>query len=74
MKKQKFEARAMKYFAENIILKENWRTAKECVKEIRDMKFNEIITGEIELEIDTDVKGKIAQRIPCVFDSSDFPG
>lgn len=72
MKNQDFEVRVMNYFAENTNLQKYWDIAKDCAKEICNMRFNNIISGEFEMPTHVDLKKKAAERIPYEFDASDF--
>ena len=72
MKNQDFEVRVMNYFAENTNLQKYWNIAKDCAKEICNLRFNNIISGEFEMPTHVDMKKKAAQRIPYEFDASDF--
>jgi hypothetical protein len=72
MKNQDFEVRVMNYFAENTNLQKYWDIAKDCAKEICNMRFNNIISGEFEMPTHVDLKKKTAERIPYEFDASDF--
>jgi len=72
MKSKEFEVRVMQYFTENINLQKNWEVAKECAKEIIDLKFNDILTGNFEIPPTEELKDKVAGKVPYEFDSSDF--
>jgi hypothetical protein len=72
MKNQDFEVRVMNYFAENTNLQKYWSIAKDCAKEICNMRFNNIISGEFEMPTHVDMKKKASERIPYEFDASDF--
>jgi hypothetical protein len=72
MKNKDFELRVMQYFTENINLQRNWEIAKECAKEIINLKFNDILTGNFEIPPTEELKGKVSERVPYEFDSSDF--
>lgn len=72
MKKKEFEIRVMKYFTENINLQKHWEIAKECAREILNLKFEEIITGKFEMPSTDEMKEKIADKVPYEFDPSDF--
>ncbi|MFZ2631927.1 MAG: hypothetical protein WA081_00200 [Desulfosalsimonadaceae bacterium] len=72
MKNQDFEVRVMNYFAENTNLQKYWNIAKDCAKEICNLRFNNIISGEFEMPTHVDMKKKAAERIPYEFNASDF--
>jgi hypothetical protein len=72
MKNKEFEVRVMEYFTENINLQKNWEVAKECAKEIIDLKFNDILTGNFEIPQTDELKEKVSGKVPYEFDSSDF--
>mgnify|MGYP000197293812 CR=1 FL=1 len=72
MKNKEFEVRVMEYFTENINLQKNWEVAKECAKEIIDLKFNDILTGNFEIPPTDELKDKVSGKVPYAFDSSDF--
>lgn len=72
MKKKEFEIRVMKYFTENINLQKHWEIAKECAREILNLKFEEIITGKFEMPSTDEMKEKIADKVPYEFNPSDF--
>ena len=72
MKNKEFEVRVMQYFTENINLQKNWEVAKECAKEIIDLKFNDILTGNFEIPATNDLRDKVSGKVPYEFDSSDF--
>jgi len=72
MKNQDLEVRVMNYFAENANLQKYWNIAKDCAKEICNLRFNNIISGEFEMPTHVDMKNKAAERIPYEFDASDF--
>ncbi len=72
MKNKEFEVRVMEYFTENINLQKNWEVAKECAKEIIDLKFNDILTGNFEIPPTEELKDKVSGKVPYEFDSSDF--
>lgn len=72
MKNKEFELRVMEYFAENINLQKNWEVAKQCAREIIDLKFNDILTGNFEIPEPDELKEKVSGKVPYEFDSSDF--
>ena len=73
MEKKEFEeVRVMKYFTENINLQKHWEIAKECAREILNLKFEEIVTGKFEMPSTDEMKEKIADKVPYEFDPSDF--
>ena len=72
MKDTDFELSVMQYFTENINLQRNWEIAKECAREIINLKFNDILTGNFEFPLTEELKGKVSERVPYEFDSSDF--
>jgi hypothetical protein len=72
MKNKEFEVRVMQYFTENINLQKNWEVAKECAREIIDLKFNDILTGNFEIPPTDELKDKVSGKVPYEFDSSDF--
>jgi hypothetical protein len=72
MKNKEFEVRVMEYFTENINLQKNWEVAKECAREIIDLRFNDILTGNFEIPQTDELKEKISGKVPYEFDSSDF--
>jgi len=72
MKNKEFEVRVMQYFTENINLQKNWEVAKECAKEIIDLKFNDILTGNFEIPATDELKKTVSGKVPYEFDSTDF--
>ncbi len=72
MKSKEFEVRVMQYFTENINLQKNWEVAKECAREIVDLKFNDILTGNFEIPPTEELKEKVTGKVPYEFNSSDF--
>lgn len=72
MKHQDFEVRVMNYFAENTNLQKYWAIAKDCAKEICNLRFKNIISGEFEMPTHGDMKKTAAERIPYEFNASDF--
>ncbi len=72
MKSKEFEIRVMEYFTENINLQKNWEVAKECAREIVDLKFNDILTGNFEIPPPEELKEKISGKVPYEFNSTDF--
>ena len=72
MKNKEFEVRVMEYFTENINLQKNWEVAKECAKEIIDLRFNDILTDNFEIPQTDELKEKVSGKVPYEFDSSDF--
>ena len=72
MKSKEFEVRVMEYFTENINLQRNWEVAKECAKEIVDLRFNDILTGNFEIPSTDELKEKVSGKVPYEFNASDF--
>ncbi|MDA3897678.1 MAG: hypothetical protein PF482_16210 [Desulfobacteraceae bacterium] len=72
MKSKEFEVRVMQYFTENINLQKNWEVAKECAKEIIDLRFNDILTGNFEIPPTEELREKVSGKVPYTFDTSDF--
>ncbi|PIP38906.1 MAG: hypothetical protein COX19_10030 [Desulfobacterales bacterium CG23_combo_of_CG06-09_8_20_14_all_51_8] len=72
MKNKEFELRVMQYFTENINLQKNWEVAKQCAREIIDLRFNDILTGNFDIPAPDEVKEKVSGKVPYEFDSSDF--
>lgn len=72
MKNKELEMRVMEYFAENMNLQKNWEVAKECAKEIINLRFNDILTGNFEIPEPDELKEKIAGKVPYEFDSNDL--
>lgn len=72
MKSKEFEIRVMQYFTENINLQKNWEVAKECAREIIDLKFNDILTGNFEIPPTEELRQKVSGKVPYKFDTSDF--
>jgi hypothetical protein len=72
MSKKELELRVMNYFAENINLHKYWEIARECAREICNMKFDDIISGGFEIPSSMEIKEKVAPRVPYDFNASDF--
>ena len=72
MKIKEWEFKVMEYFAENMNLYRCMEIARQCAKEILDLKFNEIAFGNYELPTTEQMKETVASKIPYEFDSSDF--
>ena len=72
MKNKDFELRVMEYFAENINLQKNWEVAQKCARDIINLRFNDILTGNFEIPPPEELKTKVSENIPYEFDSSDF--
>ncbi len=72
MKNKEFEIRVMQYFTENINLQKNWEVAKECAREIIDLRFNDILTGNFDIPSPEELQEKVSGKVPYEFDSSDF--
>jgi len=72
MKSKEFEIRVMQYFTENINLQKNWEVAKECAREIIDLKFNDILSGNFEIPPTEELKKKVSGKVPYKFDASHF--
>lgn len=72
MKNKELEMRVMEYFAENMNLQKNWEVAKECAKEIINLRFNDILTGNFEIPPPDELKEKVSGKVPYEFDSSDL--
>jgi len=72
MEKKELELRVMNYFAENINLHKYWEIARDCAREICNMKFDEIVSNEFELPSSDELKEKVAPRVPYDFNASDF--
>ncbi len=72
MKKQDFEVRVMNYFAENVNLQKYWDIAKNSAKEICNIRFGDIISGEFEMPSDEEMKNIVSERVPYEFDAQDF--
>lgn len=72
MEHKEFEVRVMQYFTENINLQKNWEVAKECAREIIDLKFNDILTGNFEIPSTNELQEKISKKVPYKFDVADF--
>lgn len=72
MRNKEFEIRVMEYFTENINLQKNWEVAKQCAKEIIDLRFNDILTGNFEIPKPDELKEKVSEKVPYEFDSADF--
>jgi hypothetical protein len=72
MSKKELELRVMNYFAENINLHKYWEIARECAREICNVKFDDIISGGFEIPSSMEIKEKVAPRVPYDFNASDF--
>ena len=72
MKNKDFELRVMEYFAENINLQKNWEVAQKCARDIINLRFNDILTGNFEIPPPEELKTKVSENVPYEFDSSDF--
>jgi len=72
MKNKEFEIRVMQYFTENINLQKNWEVAKECAREIIDLKFNDILSDNFEIPSTNELQKKISGKVPYKFDTTDF--
>ncbi len=72
MKEKDFEVRVMNYFAENINLQKYWDIAKRSAKEICNMRFGDIISGEFEIPSDEEMKKIVSDHVPYEFDAEDF--
>ncbi len=72
MKNKEFEVRVMQYFTENINLQKNWEVAKECAREIIDLKFNDILSGNFEIPTTNELQEKISKKVPYKFDPTNF--
>ena len=72
MNKKELELRVMNYFTENINLHKYWEIARECAREICNVKFDDIISGGFEIPSSMELKEKIAPRVPYDFNASDF--
>lgn len=72
MKNKELEVRVMEYFAENMNLQKNWEIAKECAKEIINLKFNDILTGNFEIPPQDELHAKISEKVPYEFDTNDL--
>lgn len=72
MKNKELEMRCMEYFAENMNLQKNWEVAKQCAKEIVDLRFNDILTGNFDVPSDDEVKEKVCPKVPYEFNAEDF--
>lgn len=69
---KELEMRVMEYFAENMNLQKNWEVAKQCAKEIVDLRFNDILTGNFDIPADDEVKEKVYPKVPYEFNAEDF--
>jgi hypothetical protein len=72
MKKKELELRCMEYFAENMNLHKNWEIAKECAREIINLRFNDILTGNFDIPPTDELKQEVSKRVPYEFDSEDL--
>ncbi len=72
MNKKELELRVMNYFAENINLHKYWEIARDCAREICNVKFDDIISGEFEIPSSGEIKETIASRVPYDFNPADF--
>ncbi|MCD6584146.1 MAG: hypothetical protein J7K96_00110 [Desulfobacteraceae bacterium] len=72
MKNKEFEVRVMQYFTANINLQKNWEIAKECAREIIDLKFNDILTDTFEIPPTEELRKKVSGKVPYEFDTTDF--
>jgi hypothetical protein len=72
MKNKELEMRCMEYFAENMNLQKNWEIAKDCAREIINLRFNDILTGNFEIPPTDELKKEVSKRVPYEFDSSDL--
>jgi hypothetical protein len=72
MDRKELELRVMNYFAENINLHKYWEIARDCAREICNMKFDDIISGGFEIPSSGEIKEKVAPRVPYDFNTSDF--
>jgi hypothetical protein len=72
MEKKEIELRVLNYFAENINLHRYWEIARDCAKEICNMKFDDIVSNEFEIPSSNELKEKVAPRVPYDFNASDF--
>ncbi len=72
MKMKEWEFRVMEYFAENMNLYQCMEIARQCAKEILDLKFNEIAFGNYEMPTAKELKETVASRIPYEFNPDDF--
>jgi len=71
MNKKELELRVMNYFAENINLHKYWEIARDCAREICNMKFDDIVSGGFELPSSVEIKEKVAPE-SLWFNASDF--
>lgn len=72
MNKQGWEVRVMNYFTENMNLPKCMELARECAKEILDLKFNEIAFGNYELPPPAELKETVKSKVPYEFDPKTF--
>ena len=54
------------------IAEEGYLKIEECAREIIDLKFNDILTGNFEIPQTDELKEKVSGKVPYEFDSSDF--
>jgi len=72
MKNKELEMRCMEYFAENMNLQKNWEIAKVCAREIINLRFNDILTGNFDIPPTEELKKEVSKRVPYEFDSNDL--
>jgi len=64
MKNKELEMRCMEYFAENMNLQKNWEIAKVCAREIINLRFNDILTGNFDIPPTEELKKEVSKRVP----------
>ncbi len=72
MKKKELEMRCMEYFAENMNLQKNWEIAKDCAREIINLRFNDILTDNFDIPPTDELKKEVSKRVPYEFNSDDL--
>ena len=64
MKHKELEMRCMEYFAENMNLQKNWEIAKDCAREIINLRFNDILSGNFDIPPTDELKKKYPSGCP----------
>ena len=72
MKHKELEMRCMEYFAENMNLQKNWEIAKDCAREIINLRFNDILSGNFDIPPTDELKKEVSKRVPYEFDPEDL--
>lgn len=66
------ESQIIRYLSKKSCLHRYLEVAKDCARDIIDMRFADIISGEVELPSTEELKSKAAQKVEYDFNPRDF--